>query len=66
MNKDEAKLAKGIVESYLAGADDRAAYWAVELGIELGPDVDIEEPSNNKPGAIANKFIEVVDGHLAQ
>ena len=64
VDKAEAKLAKGVVENYLAGADDRAAYWAVQLDLKLG--IDVDEPSNNKPGFIANRFIEVVDGYLAQ
>jgi len=64
VNKDEAKLAKGVVENYLAGADDRAAYWAVQLDMKLG--IDIDEPSNHVPGFIANRFIEVVNKCLAQ
>lgn len=62
MNRNEAELAKGVVESYLAGADSRAAYWAVELGIKLG----IEgEPGDHKPGHIANRFVEAIDEYLA-
>ncbi len=64
VDKDEAKMAKGVVENYLAGADDRAAYWAVQLDIKLG--IDVDEPSNQAPGFIANRFIEVVNEHLAQ
>lgn len=60
VDKDEAKLAKGVVENYLAGADSRAAYWAVQLDIKLGITGDAP------PGHIANRFIEVVNEHLAQ
>lgn len=58
MHKDEAQLAKGVVESYQAGADSRAAYWAVELDLKLGIGED------HKPGDIAARFIEVVNEAL--
>lgn len=52
--QNQIKVAVSVVENHLAGADSRAAYWAVELGIRL------DMPEDHKPGDIANKFLLTV------
>lgn len=48
----DEECAKGVVENYLAGADSRAAYWAVVLNVKLGV------PDDHEPGDIARKLLE--------
>lgn len=52
MLSPDEECAKGVVENYLAGADSRAAYWAVVLNVQLGV------PEHHEPGEIALKLLQ--------